>query len=95
MAGIFEGSPSLRPRIPDGPPDSSAFVSGHEIPFPGKRRLRLQRLVRDWRLLNVEAQYMVLPRPFGGQVAETGDAHSLGQAAFDGCFDEIWCKEGE
>ena len=46
------------------------FISGREIPFPGKQRLWLQRAVRLSRLMRVEAEHLVLPRPFGWQIAK-------------------------
>ena len=42
-----------------------------------------------------KAEHLVLLRPFGGQVDETGNAHPVREPAIDGGFDEIGCEEGE
>jgi hypothetical protein len=47
------------------------------------------------KLFRVETEDLELLAPFGGQIAETLDADAAGQAAFDGCFDQIRRKESE
>ena len=46
-------------------------------------------------LLWRNAEHLVLPGPFGGQVGEAGDAHAAREPAIHGRFDEIGCKEGK
>jgi hypothetical protein len=44
----------------------SGFVSGGKIPFPGKRRPRSQRPVRNYST-RPKTKYLMLPRPVGRQ----------------------------
>ena len=37
----------------------------------------------------------MLPGPFGWQVGEASDAHTVRESAIDGRFDEIGCEEGK
>ena len=46
-------------------------------------------------LLRVQPQHLTLTRPFDGEVAESGHAHSVGKSPIDGRLDEVRCKEGE
>jgi hypothetical protein len=75
--------------------DFCAFISGRKIRLPGNRDRREQRPVRHMMLLREEAQYLVLARPFGRQIAKTDDAHSVRQSTFNSGSDEVGGKEGE
>jgi hypothetical protein len=53
-----------------------AFVSGLEFPFPGGGAQCRQRPGSNPELLRGKSEDLMLPRPFGWHVAETGDSHS-------------------
>jgi hypothetical protein len=64
--------------------------------WPAPRALCPARIsVFGMRLFRIEPERLELPAPFGWRIAEPLDADATGQAAFDGCFDKIWCEEGE
>ena len=91
---MCDGSVSADAQLNDGT-CLGGFISGREIPFPGKQRLWLQRAVRLSRLMRVEAEQLVLPRPFGRQIAKADEAHAVRQPALDRGLDEIGGKEGK
>jgi hypothetical protein len=57
-----------------------AFVSGHEIPFPGNRDFGSKRRGSNARLLRRKVEHLVLAGPFGWQVGEAGNAYSVREA---------------
>jgi hypothetical protein len=42
-----------------------------------------------------KTEHLVLARPPGRDIAETGNSNPARQATFDGCFDQIGCQKGE
>jgi hypothetical protein len=70
-----------------------AFVSVHEIPFPGNRDFSSKRRGSNARLLGGKAKHLVLAGPFGRQVDEAGDAHAVGKPTLDGCLNKIRRQE--
>ena len=50
----------------------------------------MAKRLRAWK-----AEYLVLTRPLGRAIAETGNSKSARQATFDGHFDQIGCEEGQ
>src|SRR5262249_33896863 len=42
-------------------------------------------------LLRNQTQHLVLTRPFDGEVAESGHAHSAGEPPVDRRLSEVWC----
>ena len=40
-------------------------------------------------------EYLVLPGPFRRQVGEASNAHTVGEPAIDGRFDQIGCEESQ
>src|SRR4029079_8736987 len=47
------------------------------------------------RLKRGQTEHAALARPFGREFAKTRDAHSVGQAAFDGRLDQVGCEKGK
>ena len=43
--------------------------------------------------MGIEAEFLELPIPFGGGIAETFDVDAAWEAAFDSCLDELWSKK--
>ena len=43
--------------------------------------------------MRIEAEFLKLPIPFGGGIAETFDVDAAWEAAFDSCLDELWSKK--
>ena len=70
-----------------------AFVSVHEIPFPGNRDFSSKRRGSNARLLGGKAKHLVLAGPFGRQVDEAGDAHAVGKPNLDRCLNKIRRQE--
>ena len=73
---MCDGSVSADAQLNDGS-CLGGFISDREIPFHGKQRLWLQRAVRLSRSMRVEAEHLVLPRPFGRQIAQADEARAV------------------
>ena len=44
--------------------------------------------------LGIEPEPFELRGPFGGRIAQSGNADAAWQATFDSCFDQGWRQEG-
>src|SRR5262249_16178191 len=65
-----------------------------ESRFPETETLLGRDAVR-MSLLCDQTQHLTLTRPFDGEVAESGHAHSVGEPPIDGRLDEVRCEERE
>jgi hypothetical protein len=66
-----------------------------KIAFPDSRYRCWRRLSSNARSVRRKAENLVLLRPFGRQLGETGNAHAVRESAFNGRFDEIGCEKGK
>jgi hypothetical protein len=72
---------------------SGGFVSARKIPFPGNGRLGFAEFRFASGSLSRKAKHLVLLGPFGGQVGEAGNAHTMRKSTVNRRFDEIGREE--
>ena len=60
-----------------------------KIAFPAGRDLCWWRLGSNAGSVGWKAEHLALPRPFGRQVGETGNAHAVRKPTIDGGFDDV------
>ena len=60
-----------------------------------QRKRSWHRRYSNVRLARGEPEHLVLPGPFGRQVGEASNAHTMRESALDRRFDEIGCEESQ